>query len=160
MDSTVERLSKGQRTQRKILDQAQHLFARHGYDGTTLRQIAKATGIQEPGLYNHFAGKQALYEAVLQRALQPMADAMATQMREATDLRDYTELPGVMTDLLHEHPEMASLFQQALHGDPDSTGVILVQRWLDRLLSQGLEGVQGGTFKRDHRDRGISNELK
>ncbi len=136
------KLSKGQRTSLRIMDEAQALFAHQGYDGTTLRQIATAAGIQEPGLYNHFAGKQALYEAVLQRALQPMADALAGRMREARDLRDYTDLPGIMTDLLLRHPQMASLFQQALQGDPESTGVRLVQKWLDMLLREGMESLR------------------
>ena len=41
-------------------DGAEALFARQGYDGTSLRQIAQGAGIKEPGLYNHFSGKQAL----------------------------------------------------------------------------------------------------
>ena len=76
------------------------LFATQGYDGTSLRQIADAVGIKEPGLYNHFASKQSLYEAVLHRALNPMTEALSRQLEEATGLRDYTDLPSIMTDLL------------------------------------------------------------
>ena len=139
--SIDQKLSKGERTARRIMDVAEELFARQGYDGTSLRQIASGAGIREPGLYNHFSGKEGLYEAVLYRALNPMAEAMAEQLNRASGLRDYTDLPSAMTDLLLEHPQMASLFQQALQGDPDSLGNKLVQGWLDTLFDQGMRSV-------------------
>jgi AcrR family transcriptional regulator len=123
------------------MDAAEDLFARQRYEGTTLRQIAAAAGLKEPGIYNHFSGKQALYEAVLHRALNPLAEAMSIRLSEAGDLRDFTELPAVMTDLLLQHPQMAALFQQALQGDSDETGTRLVQGWLEKLFSQGLESI-------------------
>lgn len=135
-------LTKGERTAHRIMDAAELLFARQGYEATTLRQIAAAAGLREPGLYNHFASKQALYEAVLYRALNPMAQAMTAQLEQAAGLRDYTDLPGAMTDLLLAHPQMAFLFQQALQGDPDSLGNRLVQGWLDTLFEQGMRSIE------------------
>lgn len=37
------------------------LFARHGYEGTALAQIATAAGIKKPSIYNHFDSKAALF---------------------------------------------------------------------------------------------------
>lgn len=136
------KLTKGERTALRIMDAAEDLFARQGYEGTSLRQIADVAGIREPGLYNHFSGKQALYEAVLFRALNPMAEALASQMDKASGLRDYTDLPSLMTDMLLEHPQMAALFQQALHGDSTSIGNQLVQGWLDKLFGQGMRSME------------------
>lgn len=138
---TPARQTKGERTAQRILDAAEDLFAVHGYDGTSLRQIAERAQIREPGLYNHFAGKQALYEAVLFRALNPMAQALAQHMERASSLREYTDLPAIITDLLLEHPQMASLFQRALQGDSSSVGNQLVNDWLERLFSQGMENL-------------------
>jgi AcrR family transcriptional regulator len=124
------------------MDVAEDLFATRGYDGTSLRQIADGAGIKEPGLYNHFVGKQALYEAVLHRALNPMAEAMAQHMEGASGLRDYTDLPAIMTDLLLAHPQMAALFQQAMQGDSTSIGNQLVGDWLEKLFSQGMRSLE------------------
>ena len=135
-------LSKGQRTAQRLLDEAQILFASQGYDATSLRQIATAADIKEPGIYNHFASKEALYEAVLNRALTPLANAMADSVSQAGDIRDYTDLPALMTDLLWAHPEMAGLFQQALQGDTESAGTILMQRWLHALFEQGVDSLK------------------
>ena len=64
----LEPRTKGERTAQRILDVAENLFAQQGYEGTSLRQIAQGAALTEPALYNHFSGKQALYEAVLHRA--------------------------------------------------------------------------------------------
>lgn len=133
--------TKGQRTRERILTAAQTLFARQGYDGTTLRQVADRAGLREPGLYNHFAGKQALYEVVLYRSLQPLAQAVSAQLSEATSLRDYTDLPALITDLMLAQPEAAALLQQALHGERESVGAELLQRWLSDLFKQGLHSA-------------------
>lgn len=134
--------TKGERTARRILDVAEELFATRGYDGTSLRQIAERAGIRQPGLYNHFAGKQALYEAVLFRALNPMAEALSRHMESASSLRQYTDLPAVMTDLLLEHPQMAALFNKAMQGDSSSVGNQLVYVWLERLFDQGMQSLE------------------
>jgi len=139
--NVASKLTKGELTAQRIMDAAEDLFASQGYEGTSLRQIAKQAEIQEPGLYNHFSGKQALYEAVLHRALNPMAEALGEHLGQASGLRDYTDLPAIMTDLLLDHPQIASLFQQAMQGDSDSVGNLMVRRWLDRLFNKGILGL-------------------
>lgn len=140
------KISKGEKTALRILDAAEPLFARHGYDATSLRQITQAAGITEPGLYNHYAGKQDLYAAVLERALDPMVLAMdehlAQSLAQNRGGRVYTDLPAVMTDILLQHPHVAALFQQALQGDRDTPGNQLVQRWLDKLVVQGARSME------------------
>ncbi len=133
--------TKGERTASRILDVAEALFARQGYDGTSLRQIAEGAGIKEPGIYNHFSGKPALYEAVLFRALNPIASTLADHLDEAAGLRDYTDLPAIITDLLLEHPQMAALFHQALQGNTESVGNRMVSRWLESLFDQDMRSL-------------------
>jgi AcrR family transcriptional regulator len=139
---SAKKETKGERTSRRLMDVAEGLFATQGYDGTSLRQIADGVGIKEPGIYNHFSGKQALYEAVLFRALNPMAQALSLHMEDASNLRDHTELPSIMTDLLLEHPKMAALFQQAMQGDTASIGNQLVGEWLEKLFNQGMQSMK------------------
>ncbi len=55
----------GARTRQAILDAALELFAAKGYFGTSLRDVAGAVGVRESALYNYFAGKDALFEALL-----------------------------------------------------------------------------------------------
>ena len=55
----------GQRTRQAILDAALDLFADKGFFGTSLRDVAAAVGVRESALYNYFAGKDALFDALL-----------------------------------------------------------------------------------------------
>ncbi|MEA5020549.1 MAG: helix-turn-helix domain-containing protein [Gordonibacter sp.] len=50
-----------------ISEVALRLFAERGYDGTGMRDIAEAVGIQPASLYKHYANKQAIFDAVVDR---------------------------------------------------------------------------------------------
>lgn len=58
------------------MDVAENEFAIRGYRAASLSDIADGVGIRTPSLYKHFASKQALYEAVLDRLLLPFAEAL------------------------------------------------------------------------------------
>ena len=147
--------TKGERTANRVMDIAERLFAAQGYDGTSLRQIADRADIKQPGLYNHFSSKEALYEAVLFRALNPMTLALSSYINDASTLREYTDLPAIITDILLAHPTMAVLFQRAMQGDSSSAGNQLVNTWLEKLLHQGmvsLEAFEGVSTERANTD--------
>ena len=60
------RLKAGER-RALIMETAGRLFGEHGYAGTTLDQVAAASGVTKPVLYRHFDSKKALYLALLER---------------------------------------------------------------------------------------------
>jgi AcrR family transcriptional regulator len=60
-----ETLSKGERTSQAILEAAYILFLEQGYHATSMRQIAQRSGLALGGIYNHFAGKEEIFENVL-----------------------------------------------------------------------------------------------
>jgi len=49
----------------QILRVAVSLFSRHGFVGTTTKEIAQAAGVSEAMVFRHFATKQELYNAIL-----------------------------------------------------------------------------------------------
>ncbi|MCQ2104054.1 MAG: TetR/AcrR family transcriptional regulator [Fibrobacter sp.] len=55
-------------TKEKILDVALDLFARHGYEGTSIDMIALAAGIKGPSLYKHYKSKEAILKALIKDA--------------------------------------------------------------------------------------------
>jgi AcrR family transcriptional regulator len=52
-------------TRAALLEEATALFATRGYAGTSLEDVASASQVTRGAVYHHFAGKQALFEAVL-----------------------------------------------------------------------------------------------
>jgi AcrR family transcriptional regulator len=50
-----------------ILREAGRLFARHGYAGTRLDDVAAAAHVTKPIVYRHFDSKKALYMALLRK---------------------------------------------------------------------------------------------
>jgi AcrR family transcriptional regulator len=63
MNKNVER---GQATRTHLIDVATRLFAAHGYDGTSIEAVLAESGASRGSLYHHFAGKEALFLAVLE----------------------------------------------------------------------------------------------
>lgn len=60
------KLARDASTKDRILASALDLFARQGFAGTSMRQIAAEVGIQASSLYNHFPGKEALFSALIE----------------------------------------------------------------------------------------------
>ncbi len=113
-------------TAERILDAAERLFAELGFTATSLRAIAAEVGIQNPSIYAHFANKEALYEAVLDRALGPV-------LGEFWGADDEVEL---LTAHLAEHPAVSRLLlQEFAQGQPRPS----VLAWIRRTLHQTEE---------------------
>lgn len=54
-------------TKSRILDEALVLFAENGYKGTNLRELASRLGLSKSALYKHYAGKEDIWNALLDR---------------------------------------------------------------------------------------------
>lgn len=52
-------------TKERILWEALELFSQRGYHAVSVRDIAGAVGMRESSLYNHFAGKKEIFQAVV-----------------------------------------------------------------------------------------------
>lgn len=59
-----------------ILDAAQEVFSSQGLEGSTLRAIARKAGCDPSLIYYHYANKEALFLALMDRRLPPLAARM------------------------------------------------------------------------------------
>jgi AcrR family transcriptional regulator len=60
-----KRAAQGRATRGQLIEVATGLFAEHGYEGTSIEAVLAAAGVSRGALYHHFAGKEALFRAVL-----------------------------------------------------------------------------------------------
>jgi AcrR family transcriptional regulator len=59
---------------REVILTAGRLFCRHGYERTTVRELAKAVGLQSGSLFHHFRSKEEILVAVMNNGIQEVID--------------------------------------------------------------------------------------
>ncbi len=64
-----KRQPRGEQTRIAILDAAMNLFLENGYNGTSMRQIAREADIALGGIYNHFPGKEDIFKVLITERL-------------------------------------------------------------------------------------------
>jgi AcrR family transcriptional regulator len=65
MDQEPNLSDKSDRTRRKILDASYVLFLDQGFHATSMRQIARKSGLALGGIYNHFNSKDDIFTAII-----------------------------------------------------------------------------------------------
>ena len=75
-----------QRTRQKILEAARALFNERGYDGATVRDIAKAAGMSTGAVFASFADKAELFDEIVAGDYQALEVEMAQAVRDAASL--------------------------------------------------------------------------
>jgi AcrR family transcriptional regulator len=65
MDRPNKNVTRGQATRAQLIAVATRLFASRGYEDTSIQAVLQEAGVSRGSLYHHFAGKEALFEAVL-----------------------------------------------------------------------------------------------
>lgn len=65
-----------------VLEAATRVFGERGYHGATTDAVAKAAGVSQPYVVRMFGGKEALFLAVLERALERLLEAFRTAIAE------------------------------------------------------------------------------
>jgi len=126
-------------TREVILDTAERLFAARGVEGVAVRDLAREMGITASSLYNHFPGKQALYDAVLERGLGPIVDVVAGQDGLGPE-RVHATLDR-LTAHLTRHPHLARLLQRALLEESPAVQALL-EHWIGSLYREGIAVVR------------------
>lgn len=92
--------ARGRRRREELLDAAEQLFLDQGFHGTSVDDLGAAAGISGPGLYRHFASKDALLMGVL--------DRIWAQLRPAIDAAAGQEPDDALTTLLDAHLDLAA----------------------------------------------------
>ena len=109
---------RGRRRREAVLDAAEQLFVERGFHGVSVDDLGAAAGISGPGLYRHFASKDALLMAVLDRIwdrLRPAVEQPAT-----TDAEVVLEtLLQAQLDLAFEQPAALVLLVRELKHLPE-----------------------------------------
>jgi AcrR family transcriptional regulator len=61
-----------QQRRAQLLDVARALFAERGFEATSIEEVANRASVSKPIVYEHFGGKEGLYEVVKDREVQAL----------------------------------------------------------------------------------------
>ena len=118
----------------EILEAAERVFIRSGYDRATTREIAAEAGVSEGTLYNYFGGKREIFIALLDMTHAEIMVESAEQLRP--DGLEESLVAYIVERLrfTKEHPLTILTLQQAML-DPE------IGRYLDSHVSAGQDRV-------------------
>lgn len=143
-----------EQTVQLILDTASTLFLQKGYDKTTLQDIINATKLSKGAIYHHFASKEAILIAVVDR----IGDFNITFLAEIRDKKGLTGAEKLrqlfrtsihlsfqgkilhMLPFLLENPKFMALQMQSILGEAAP----------DYILPILKEGIADGSIHTDH----------
>jgi AcrR family transcriptional regulator len=80
-----KRVAQGRATRGQLIEVATSLFAERGYEGTSIEAVLAAAGVSRGALYHHFAGKEALFTAVLETISERITVEITEAVRDCTD---------------------------------------------------------------------------
>ncbi|HKR99440.1 MAG TPA: TetR/AcrR family transcriptional regulator [Candidatus Dormibacteraeota bacterium] len=118
-----KRLSAGER--REVIElAATEVFAERGYDGASMDEIARRSGISAPVLYDHFESKRELHRALLERHYADLREVWRKNLPgdEAADVRIARSIDAWFAYVESHHYAWRMLFADTT-GDPEVEAV-------------------------------------
>ena len=91
----MKRIRDGERTRSGVITAAEDLFSRYGFNGTSVRMIAEASGFSEGLILHHFKTKESLYRIVREAASAAYIQTLAKNFQVAEGM-DIPEMIGTM----------------------------------------------------------------
>lgn len=158
--SAVAAVSSPEQSSRdRILDAAEGLFARRGYAGVGLRELADLVGLGKSSLFHHFESKPQLYAAVSARILARIAALVDRSLAAGGSPMERLErVVDDLLDLLAAQPNDARILLRSLFEDDELAGETEEEREgrasTERIMSSISallrEGMESGQFRSVH----------
>lgn len=102
-----------------IVDRAAALFARHGFDHTSLQQIADAVNYSKAGLLHHFPSKLAIYAAATETLRAHMLEVRAGTAHIPVGIERDRALVERAVQFTYDFPGVSALSRRIADNEPD-----------------------------------------
>jgi TetR/AcrR family transcriptional regulator, cholesterol catabolism regulator len=131
------------RRRQRAVYQAAKVFAKRGYDQTTMQELASSMGLATGALYHYFGAKEQLLRAICDQLMEPLLErARALAAHEAPAREQLRALVRLWVAHVVEHRDHVLVFQQERHvieTGPAWRGVRASRKEFERLVAELLE---------------------
>jgi AcrR family transcriptional regulator len=116
MAERVRRLTSAAR-RAQLIDVGRAVFAKRGYDATSVEEIAEHAKISKPIIYEHFGGKEGLYAVVVDREMEYVVRRIAEAIATGSPRQRLERSALAFLTYVRDHPDG---FAVLAHGAPAS----------------------------------------
>ncbi|SOE01039.1 TetR/AcrR family transcriptional regulator [Blastococcus haudaquaticus] len=142
----------GEQRRRQLLDIGRELFAQRGFEATSVEELAARADVSKPVVYEHFGGKEGLYQAVVDREMQALLDRFTSALATPGPPREMLESAAlVLLDYIEEETDG---FRVLTRDAPGSGGGASFSSLIGE-VARKVEHILGREFG----DRGFDSRL-
>lgn len=140
---------------REIVDAAIKVFAQRGFADASMQHVADEAGVVPTAVYYHFAGKDELFDVVLQAVIADVDERVEAARPVGDPLAALTVVVDTVWDWIEGHPDHARILYSHLPGATRQAGELQRQfeeRHTERAYVYALEAPDGdpGSGERAH----------
>jgi len=99
-----KRLTASQR-RAQLIEVGRHVLAEHGYEGTSVEEIARAAGVSKPIVYEHFGGKEGLFAVIVDREMDILVQRVAASISSGTGRKRFESAVLAFLAYIAERPD-------------------------------------------------------
>ncbi len=144
---------RSEETRAHILQAAITLFAKNGYDASSVAEICQAAGVSKGAFYHHFASKQAVFQSLLEGWLSGLNLQMDALLTNAPDvpagfMRLVSMASPIFRDAQGQFPMFLEFWTQSSR-DPVlwETAIAPYRHFLQLFTNALTKGIQQGSIR-------------
>lgn len=117
----------------EILDGAKRLFAERGYDGVSISDIARETGVSKANIFHHFESKDGLYLAVIAAIVEGTPDRTPFLRGDGDVVARFEEMAAAeMVEAERDERGVRLILKELVSGSPLRNRVLAEDIFADR----------------------------
>ncbi|GAB4562540.1 MAG: TetR/AcrR family transcriptional regulator [Haliangiales bacterium] len=111
MTRKYRRLTASER-RAQLIEVGREVFAKHGFEGTSVEQIAKRAKVSKPIVYEHFGGKEGLYAVIVDREMGHVVPLIVEAMSTGTPRERVEQASLAFLNYVKDRPDGFAVLSQ------------------------------------------------
>ena len=111
MASRSRRLPASER-RAQLIEVGRSVFAKYGYEGTSVEEIAKRAKVSKPIIYEHFGGKEGLYAVIVDREMDYVVRRITEAISSGSPRERVERASLAFLSYVRDHPDGFAVLSQ------------------------------------------------